>query len=602
MQEGSGLARSNGDYPSNAATGLNAPYRYYIEVPPASPNLTVEVLDTDIGLGSDESASSGAPGNRDRFFGGGYNSQATYRLINPAGTTIASITRNNTNGVNNGWEQIASINSPQNGHWLLEVDMSSAVTSGDDVNGIGIRAHDGNIGSGGVEMNVYADSYIILGTHALPNDIALFYYQYPYVTSGCDCYYRDFDADDGQTFTNSWIDLQSRNAAFNPAPITFLSDQDIWGTQTFSGFADDGAPAVGILSDGYGIWPSEFRVDGVTQTGSNYIGYYVAGFNSPGAPFTGGNVSFAPLGQPQSNTFRIYLPRDGSTLASPQAPVKPYLRQYVYDTVSGPNPVLNGQTTTLRLRVEMVNPTPHPITFSASNLVTVNSPALRVQYVNPSTVVSQGSIVSQPVNNGSGNITWNPGTLAAGATARLEYQVRVTPTANNQTTSITGTPASNGTTARFVDATGNTSQARATFTFGPICQLSLVSGVSGTTLSVDLLDVETEVLENGNVRLVWTTLDEVENAGFEILSATRSGDMFVENKLLTATPIPSIGSNGGTYEWIDDRSIPLSADQERGYYLVDTDFAGVRTYHGPFIVSSAKGAALSGMDNWAIFK
>lgn len=599
MQQGSGLARNNGDFVSNQTTGLNSAYSYFIEVPPLTPNLTVDLFDSDLGRGADESASTGAPGNRDRAFSGAYNSSVTYRLINPTGTTVQTLTRNNTNGTDNGWEQLASISSPANGHWTLQIDMSNTVTTGDDVNGVGIRGHDGTAGTGGVELNIYTDTYMILGTHALAGDIAILYYKYPYVTSGCDCYFRDFDADDADTFTNSWVDLQSRNGEFNPTAVTFLSTQDIWNTRTFTGFADDGAPGDGLLSDGYGIWPSQYRTDGVTQTGSNYISYYVASFNAPGAPFTGGGISFAPNSQPEENTFRIYLPQDGSTVSTPIAPVRPFLRQYVYDTLSGPNPIINGQTTTVRLRVEMVNPTPYAITFSASNLVTVNSPATRVQYVNPSTTVSQGSIVSQPANNGNGNITWNPGTLAAGATAQLEYQIRVTPTADNQTTTITGTPALNGTTARFVDMTGNTVQARATYTFGPICQLSLVSGLSDS-LSVDLLGFNSEVLPNGSVRLVWNTMDEVENAGFEVFSAKRSGDIFLEDELLTSTPIPSLGSEGGTYEWSDPT--PLGLDVERGYYLVDIDFSGKRTMHGPIFVNNFIVNLDSKLSSWEVYK
>ncbi|MGF1572120.1 MAG: hypothetical protein ACFCU1_03540 [Sumerlaeia bacterium] len=606
MQEGAGLSRSNGDFVSNSATGLNAPYRYYIEVPPLLPNLTVELFDSDIGLGADEAANTGAPGNRDRSFGGAaaYNTQVTYRLIDPLGVTVQSLTRDNTNGVDNGWELLASIPTPLNGHWLLEVDMSTAVTTGDDINGFGIRAHDGDSGSGGVELNIYAESFIILGTHALPNNIAITYYKYPYITSGCECYYRDFDADDQATFTDSWIDLESRNGAFNPPATNFLSADNVWNTKQFVGFADDGAPAAGILSDGYGIWPSEFRVDGVTRNGSNYIGYYVAAFNAPGAPFQAGDVDYEPTNQPEENSFRIYLPRDGSTVANPVAPVQPYVRQFVYDVVSGPNPPVLLQNTFLRMNVEVVNPTPFPITFSPTNVVTVNVPSPRVEYqdngTHPAAFATQGTVLTDPADGGNGNITWNPGIVAPGATARLEYRIRVRPTADNQTTMITGTPALDGTTARFVDGTGNFVQSRATYTFGPICQLSLVSGLSGTTLSVDLLEVQTEALENGSIRLVWETIDEVENAGFEVLSATRSGDVFVEGDLLTLSPIPSIGSSGGTYEWIDDRVFPLSGNQERGYYLVDIDFSGLRTYHGPYLVTGTK-AVLSGMNDWTMF-
>src|SRR5215210_5672750 len=44
------------------------------------------------------------------------------------------------------------------GHWELRVDMSGAAAADDDINAIGIRAHDGTSDSGGTELNVYYDS------------------------------------------------------------------------------------------------------------------------------------------------------------------------------------------------------------------------------------------------------------------------------------------------------------------------------------------------------------------------------------------------------------------------------------------------------------
>jgi hypothetical protein len=40
------------------------------------------------------------------------------------------------------------------GHWEVRVNMSSAVTAGNDINAFGLRAHDGTAGSGGTELNV----------------------------------------------------------------------------------------------------------------------------------------------------------------------------------------------------------------------------------------------------------------------------------------------------------------------------------------------------------------------------------------------------------------------------------------------------------------
>lgn len=601
MQHASGNGRANGDFVSNSATGLNAPYRFYVEVPSGLTNLTIDIFDSDFGIGVATDENAAGSGNRDTLNGASYNSSVRYRVLRPNGTQEVSITRNNTNGVNNGWETIASVANPANGHWTVEVDVSSAITTGDDINGYGVRAHDGTPGSGGTELNVYMESYFQTGIHDVAGSTS--FIQYPYITSGCDCYLRDFDADDATAGTASTVSVVSRNGSFTANNLNLNSGNDTWQTQTFAGFADDGPPVAGRLSDGYGIWRMTILNDARGTSDSNYTAFYVPSFQSPSAPFTGGGSTFSPNSQPEEDSFRIYLPRDGSTFASPLAPQKPYVRQFIHDVVSGPNPPRNGQNTFVRMRVEVVNPTAHSITFSASNLVTVNVPPTRVQYQNPSALVTQGSIVSQPANGGSGNITWNPGIVASGATARLEYQIRIQPSGNNQTTTITGTPASNGTTARFVDATGNTTQTRATYTFGPICQLSIVStsavNTGGSTLSVDLLDFDADLTADGSVRVNWTTQDEVENAGFEVIEAQRSGAVGVEGDLLTLTPIPALGPEGGAYEWIDPRK--LNQGEERGYYLVDIDLAGNRTYHGPVYVSNFKVTLETAVGGWEVF-
>ena len=46
--QGSGEGLNNGDYLSDSA-GLNAPHRYFIEVPPGQGHLNVEIFDSDIG-------------------------------------------------------------------------------------------------------------------------------------------------------------------------------------------------------------------------------------------------------------------------------------------------------------------------------------------------------------------------------------------------------------------------------------------------------------------------------------------------------------------------------------------------------------------------
>ncbi|MGH9763850.1 MAG: hypothetical protein ACREAC_23710, partial [Blastocatellia bacterium] len=172
-----------------------------------------------------------------------------------------------------------------------------------------------------------------------------------------------------------------------------------------------------------------------------------------------------------ANAFRIYLPTDAGT-----APVKPYVDQSVTRS-SGPNPPVVGQTTVATITINVTNPTAQAITFSAANLVTAHIPGFGVVYHGNATI-TQGLIATQPAVGGTGDITWNLGTLAAGSSATLTYQVAFTPTAAGQRLPLTGTPASgSGTRAQYVDETGNTTQSRATFTFGPLCEVAATQGL-----------------------------------------------------------------------------------------------------------------------------
>ena len=58
---------------------------------------------------------------------------------------------------------------------------------------------------------------------------------------------------------------------------------------------------------------------------------------------------------------------------------------------------------------------------------------------------------------GFGNVIWNPGTLLAGTTKMLFFNVAVRPTPVGQRITVTSTPDSGtGTRGTFVDQTGNT--------------------------------------------------------------------------------------------------------------------------------------------------
>jgi hypothetical protein len=326
--------------------------------------------------------------------------------------------------------------------------MTSRVTSGNDVNAFGIRAHDGTPGSGGTELNVYATSFHIVGIN--DNGRSRDYANYPYVTSGCSADVNDFDWDAAGGYPYGTVSLTSRTGAFTHDNTT-MSDNDSWQGTSFNGWTSDSG------AHDYGIWTGGVRIEDTGE--SNYGIVYLGNFAASPPP---------PTSQPEANTFRIYLPTDAGG-----APTKPYVKQYLTH-LSGPNPIQTDQTTRVRVTVEVVNPVGSmgSITFSSpTDVVTAYVPGGEAVYADNATAT--GTIVSQPVVGGSGNVVWDPGMVASGSTATLNYEVDVTPLAPGRWIAVTGSPGSNGTTAQYLDETGNGSQSRATYTWGPLCELAV---------------------------------------------------------------------------------------------------------------------------------
>jgi len=721
MQHGSAYALANGDFVSCAtAPGLDAPVNYYIEVVGGLAQLQVDIFDADVGFGANHDVAVGT-----------YNSAATYTLFNPAGTQVAVITGDSTGpaGSDNAWLNLATVSTPTAGHWRLQVDMSSAVTTGDDVNAYGIRANDGDPTSGGTELNIYAESYIATGVTGGTTTIT--YLLYPYVVSGCEVDLNEFDGDSAGSFT-----MTSRTGSFSQTNA--VSGATVWQNVTYTGWTTTEWAA------DYGLWNLEYTLNN-PNSGTIYIGSYLAADASGAAP--------PPSSQPQPETFRVYLQTDAAGV-----PVKPFVTQTV-SHVSGPNPPVGGSTTRVRVLVSVFNPSAQAITFSASNLVTANVPGSGAVYAGNASV-TQGSIVSQPGVGGTGDITWNPGTVAANTTPTLAYNVDVTPPgisyfydfesgasgwttdsadgspainwelgdpatraplsggncsancfgnggpdddhtasgtncwgtdlddlyandidtgvilyspvydfsgvtgvqisywewleierrtydlarfqrrvgsgtwttiyrnpdstradnawsqythdasayADNQasvqwrwiittdtswqwagwyiddvsitsgdaaTVDVTGS-GSNGTRATFLDETGNTSQARATFTFGPLCPLQLNAGDDLPTLA--LVSAFDASLRHGQAVVRWTTASEVGTIGFEVqrLDPVNGAWEQVNDTLVPGLLVTGLG---GDYAFVDPSAEP---GQDYIYRLVEVEPHGRRRIHGPF--------------------
>ena len=438
------------------------------------------------------------------------------------------------------------------GHWELRVDMSSSVTSGDDINAFGLRAHDGTSGSGGTELNIYSDSIYSIGVNPPTSGTASRVYTlFPYITSGCSCAKNDFDYDSNNGVAGS-LSLES------PTVFRFsqtygsasLSGDAAWRRDTFSGWTTDSK------SREYGIWKLEAVINSYLVAGTpngNYTNLYLSNFQAAANP---------PTSNPPANTFRIYLPNDAG-VGSP----KPYLEQDMVH-FAGPNPPIVGQTVRERVVVRLVNPTARPITFSAANTVIANVPGGGTVY-GGNAQVGQGSIVSQPSIGGTGNVTWNPGTIAAGATTVLMYDVRATPTSAGQRVTLTGTPASgNGTRATFVDETGNTVQARATYTLGPICELAVTVGLFSPTSKCGFpLDISPASLPNA---VVGTAYSQTFSPTAQLYSGTLPNGLTFSNSTLSG-----IATQTGTFSFVVGTPLnpgisPMGCAASRFYTLTVT--------------------------------
>ena len=559
--QGGGTTTANGEYVS---TTLNTSYHFFIEVPPGLGRLVVEVFDADVFRGGAAETTAG----RDRA-----RNTATafdYTLIRPDGSTAATLAGcNATTCTDNVWTTILNDTTAQNtaaGHWELRVD--SSASNGDYINAIGVRANDGTAAGGGTELPVYVDSIVPLGVNPPATGTASRVYTlYPYVTSGCTAGSNDFDYDSDSGTVGSLVYKSRTNLFTQTVPSASLSPDDTWARVAINRWTSD------QLSTEYGIWTGTFTISSYTN-GAGINGNYTDVYMSNYLAATSANPATAPAANPAANSFRIYLPTDAGA-----APVKPYLEQLL--TYSGcgagndgPNPPVVGQASCYTVTVRLVNPAANAVTFSAANLVTANVPGAGAVYAGLP-VVSQGTVVSQPAVGGTGNITWNPGTVAAGSTSLLAYRVKVTPTAAGQRIPVTGTPAANGTKAQYRDETGNTTQARALFVFGPLCELAVTQNlITQAVVSA----FHASPADGGGVLLEWKTASEAGTAGFYVERWDAAARRFtrVSRGLLAAL---LHAPQGGVYRFVDAGASPA---EPRIYRLVEVEAGGGTQLHGPF--------------------
>ncbi|HSF40019.1 MAG TPA: C25 family cysteine peptidase, partial [Thermoanaerobaculia bacterium] len=165
-------------------------------------------------------------------------------------------------------------------------------------------------------------------------------------------------------------------------------------------------------------------------------------------------------------------------------------------------------------------------------------------------------------------------------TALLSYRVNVLPTSNGQVIPVTATPASgNGTRAQYLDETANTSQTRATYLHGPLCQLEATEDV----ITAAVVSGLTAQAGPGGVVVEWETVSEVGTVGFDLYRWSPERKKYEQvNRQLLAARLEA--PQGSRYRFLDSGA---DAAAPQRYLLVEIEASGERRRHGPFRVRVA---------------
>ncbi len=348
---------------------------------------------------------------------------------------------------------------PRPGHWQLVVDMSSrlnreagadaaaagAEENGDDVNALGLRAHDGDPGPAGTELPIYSQSFLPLGIHGRPGS-RQGYALFPYVTSQCALAVHDFDWDAAPGAAAGSLQLVSRGGARRfggAAPVVFSADR-AWNRNLSAGW-----PPAGV---DYGLWSLAVEI---ADLGAGNFGTLrlESAASGPGGPPEGPGPSGSPT--------RVYLPSD-----SGGAPAKTFLSQslaFVEGTANPPGPGGRG-TYAVTLRLTHPAGAAGDVDFKSGEVTAAIPDGVR--YLGPASTAA-GTLHAEPARGGGGELRWSPGTLAPGAEATLVYLVEVSGSGLPAPVEVTGRPGAGGTRAELLDETGTA------VVLGELCALSV---------------------------------------------------------------------------------------------------------------------------------
>jgi len=250
-------------------------------------------------------------------------------------------------------------------------------------------------------------------------------------------------------------------------------------------------------------------------------------------------------------------------------PAKPVISQKL-SFISGSNPPANGSTSRVRVELIVFNPAVQTISV---NPITAYIPGGNVVYAgNP--VASQGTVT--PPGGSPGTISWNVGNVAGNNSyATLYYEVNVTPDAlTGPRYPVTGTPATNGTTATYLDETGTT------FTYGPLCELAVTRGGGAIPTWVAISCFEGNMAD-GQPTVEWHTGAENGTVGFNLWrQAGENGNYQLVNPELL--PALNNAMTGGIYRLADPG---VRYGEKVVYRIEEVDVWGNARDYGPFTVT-----------------
>ncbi len=539
---------SGGDFPSQSLVGSAREFRYVIEVPQSTVDLNVELFDADFGAGGAFDATDVAAASNFNS-----TSEVNYQFESPNSVVLATLQGSTTapSNADGAWISMVRVSTPTPGRYLLRVSVPPGVA---DSNGYRVRARALPVTRGGgsiTELSIYAEGYASLGHPAsgvVGNTSEVFY---PYVTEGCSVRTRSFDFDASSTLASS-VALNAPNAFTQLFANAQLSGDGVWNSLEGNRFTTNDH------ANGYGIWSTAVRIEGGGGSANQGTLYFASTQGLSGAT--------APTTSPPPSSFRLYQAENGA------APIKPSVRQQLF-AVSGANPPSPGNPGVYRVSIAVNNPGSSAIRFAmptevVRSLVPFSGGISYQGGAQP----NQGTIVSEPNLGANGAVIWNPGELAAGASAQLTYLIEVNPSTTG-VTPVTGTyTGNNGTTARFLDASNTATQ------FGPLCELSIDSAGTPVTTPVTLASMAS-VRNGASVSIDFSVATQVGVAGYQVFEG--NGDL--------RTPAGAVFAASG------DRLSPVKVSINAGlsgnsFYLQVLDIDGTSQWFGPFTVGASQGA------------